>query len=160
MDRIAAPKRKVKPDTVNRRVEPEQLADELDSENQRGPKTVTANDDLVTRNTKMLEILKHEVAKMMKNQDRIQLIIQKTQSKLRRYYLLEPKFTTPPAPPPRTTNYFRKSKQIEDAPKLRVFPRNSSIARKRKRRRKPVSAPEQKTRPNTKISLQRHMNVK
>ena len=57
LDRIAALERKVELDTVNRRVEPEQLADKLDGENQRGPKTVTAKDDRFTRKSKECEIL-------------------------------------------------------------------------------------------------------
>ena len=45
LDRTAALKRKVVPDTVNRCVELDQLADKLDGINQQSPKTVTANDD-------------------------------------------------------------------------------------------------------------------
>ena len=50
--RLAAPKSKAELDAGNRRADPEQLADEIDAGNQRGPRTVTATYDQATRESK------------------------------------------------------------------------------------------------------------
>ena len=66
MDRIAALERKVELDTVNRHVEPDQLAKENNDEEQRGPKTITEDDDRFTRHHHELRLI---VAKINKDLD-------------------------------------------------------------------------------------------
>mmetsp|Transcript_40804 Transcript_40804/g.79856 ORF Transcript_40804/g.79856 Transcript_40804/m.79856 type:complete len:438 (-) Transcript_40804:1395-2708(-) len=69
---IAAFELKVEPDTVNRRAEPEKLAEELDAKNQRGPKTVTENDDRETRRQHEFELImaktKKDLASLTRSQ--------------------------------------------------------------------------------------------
>ena len=73
LDEIAAFELKVEPDTVNRRVEPEKLAEELDAEKQRGPKTVTENDDRETRRYHEFELNMTKINKDLDSLNRSQV---------------------------------------------------------------------------------------